>query len=91
MFICEECGKVSKLYRPTHRITVEKRERTYFYTVIEIKKSRNNKTKKIRIFVECTEDTDKQIVKKSTGWEIVKELQLCGECNERHEKNKENT
>ena len=45
-FKCDKCHKISKPYEKQHKIIVEKREKTYHYFVIKVRKGRG-KTEQI--------------------------------------------
>ena len=92
MFKCKKCGKSSQPKTRQNKVTVEKRERTYYNIIIK-----NNLVKRPRFLQferkdsKVIEELARQgwkIVKESfsKGFEIVKEISICSECYEQSKK-----
>lgn len=70
MYKCQQCGKQSKLGEKLNKKVVKTRNKHYTnYQVDE-------RNKRIR-----DKDTGEYKIKESTGFEIVSELNVCGECD----------
>lgn len=82
MFKCQKCHNSSKYGEKQHKIVVEKKEKTYHYFVVKIRKGRG-KTEQITTQIAPDKrNPNRTIVKEFTtkGYEIVKELKICERC-----------
>lgn len=67
MFRCQQCGKVSQSGEECHKQVIEKREKIYPF--------------REKVFSFCVErKREFRDDKGGTGWEIIKEINVCNEC-----------
>jgi len=81
-FRCQKCNETSQPYEKQNKVVVEKRDKSYHYYVVKIRLQRG-KTKETYTEIKPDEkDRSRQIIREFTtrGWEIEKELKICGGC-----------
>lgn len=79
---CDKCHNNSQEGEKQNKLVVEKKNKAYHYYVVKVRLQRG-KTKETYTEIKPDEkDRNKQIVKQFTtrGWEITKELKICGRC-----------
>ena len=81
-FKCQKCNEPSQPYEKENKVVIEKKDRVYHYYVVKVRLQRG---KVKEVYTETkpdVRDRNKQILKEFTtrGWEIVKELKICGRC-----------
>lgn len=71
MFKCDNCGKVTQPGEKQHKALLNTRNKEYYYEQFEEK---YGKKKRIE------DDHGKPIYKVTVGYEIVKEISVCSDC-----------
>jgi len=82
MFRCEKCNKNSRYGEKQNKVVIEKREKTYHYFVVKVRKGRGKTEQIITQTAPDKRNPNKQIVKEfnTKGWEIRKEIKVCERC-----------
>ena len=80
-FLCQICNKASQAGEKENRTVKEKRTRTYHYYIVKFRVFGKDKII-ITESKEFAERKEHKILKQFTtrGWEISKELKICGNC-----------
>lgn len=81
MFRCVNCNKVSESGEKGNKIVTEKRDKVYYFTLLEEFGRTQLLFKKIE--PKDLKETQNIVDEKETkGWEIVKEILVCSKCKE---------
>lgn len=81
-FKCQKCNKTSQPHEKQHSMIVEKRDRIYRYYIVKVRTQRG-KSKIVHTEIRPDEkDRNKKLERSFTskGWEICRELKVCGRC-----------